>query len=177
MSEVSCPFTLCGQTNMTERCSENSTGACGLGIDRLFVHRIQVRKSSCFCWKKKKHNMPLKWKGLRCFENDMRKESVGGFWSKHPFITNILYWVNILNKISMELIKSIYNITYTGLLLCVNNMPRLQYLCSYPWLRFAVIGNSLGKEYIYKITCIPILLLHVHVVRNYITIWRCFTSP
>lgn len=127
-----------------------------------------------FLLKEKKHNMPLKWKGLRCFENDMRKESVGGFWSKHPFITNILYWVNILNKISMELIKSIYNITYTGLLLCVNNMPRLQYLCSYPWLRFAVIGNSLGKEYIYKITCIPILLLHVHVVRNYITIWKCF---
>lgn len=51
----------------------------------------------------------------------------------------------------MELIKSIYNITYIGLLLCVNNMPRLQYLCSYP-LRFAVIGNSLGKEYICKIT-------------------------
>lgn len=50
------------------------------------------------------------------------------FWSKHPFITNILYWVNILNKISMELIKSIYNITYTGLLFCVSDMPRLQYL-------------------------------------------------
>lgn len=137
-----------------------------------------------FLLKEKKPQHAFKMKGAAMFwkwykNRECRRvlDFLPVFWSKHPFITNILYWVNILNKISMELIKSIYNITYTGLLLCVNNMPRLQYLCSYPWLRFAVIGNSLGKEYIYKITWIPILLLHVHFDRNYITIWRCFISP
>lgn len=129
MSEVSCPFTVCGQTNMTERCSEFSTGACGLVIDRLFVHRIQVRKSSCFCLIKTQHASIMK--GAAMFWKWYEKRECNFlpvFWSKHPFITNILYWVNILNKISMELIKSIYNITYTGLLLCVSDMPRLQYL-------------------------------------------------
>lgn len=121
MSEVNCPFTPCGQTNMTERCSENSMGACGLGINwQTVCSQNSGQEEFVFLLKKNPQHASI-MKGAAMFWKWYEKRECNFlpvFWSKHPFITNILYWVNILNKISMELIKSIYNIIHWFVIMC-----------------------------------------------------------